>query len=238
MPALSLAAKNQPGPRRFGPFLDAPRPRLVAPGPSARILRSALDKHAVVFRAGDPATQLFEVIEDCVMVYLLLEDGRRQVVDLVWPGGICGFALDGAYPSTGEARQRFVVRAHAVSEAGLDAEFRDKLAAFAQRQICVLHQHAVILGRKSAQERVCSLLLRFAEACFGPGALEGAAPAGGWRLDAPMTRGEMGDYLGLSLETVCRTLSDLRQKSLIDIGRKQGQLRIRNIRHLRDAAGG
>lgn len=208
--------------------------RLVAIAPPTRTMQ----KHEVVFRAGDPAANLVEVVEGAVMVYQFLEDGRRQVVDLVLPGGICGFSSgDGLYPSTGEALRRSVIRSHSRSEAAGSIEFRERLAAFAQRQICLLHQHAVTLGRKTAGERVCSLLMRFMEANFGSAALNGPAPLAGWPLDLPMTRGEMGDYLGLSLETVCRTLTDLRQKAMIEIGRKQGEMRIRNLNQLRSVAG-
>ena len=54
-----------------------------------------LDKHRAVFRAGDDAERFFEVEQGCVMVYRILDDGRRQVVEVVFPGGICGLTSGG-----------------------------------------------------------------------------------------------------------------------------------------------
>ena len=216
---------------------DWPPMRLVASaGTLARSTRMTYLKHQAVFRAGDPATRLFEVIEGAVMVYQLLDDGRRQVVDLILPGGICGFSTSGHYASTGEALKWFLVRSHAKSDVARPDALRQKLIASAEQQICRMHQHALTLGRKTAEERVCTLLMLFAEANIGFVDQDGPVPRGGLALDVPMTRGEMGDYLGLSLETVCRTLSDMQQKAVIEIGRKQGEVRIRNLRRLRELA--
>ena len=216
---------------------DRPPMRLVASaGTLTGSTRMTYLKHQAVFRAGDPATRLFEVIEGAVMVYQLLDDGRRQVVDLVLPGGICGFSSNGHYTSTGEALKWSLIRGHAKSDIARADALREKLADFAEQQICRLHQHALTLGRKTAEERVCSLLMRFAEANSELVGRDGLAPRDRLVLDIPMTRGEMGDYLGLSLETVCRTLSDMQQKAMIEIGRKQGEVRIRSLRRLRELA--
>lgn len=209
---------------------------VASAGTLARSARMTYLKHQTVFRVGDPATRLFEVIEGAVMVYQLLDDGRRQVVDLVLPGGICGFSSSGHYASTGEALKWCLVLGHAKSDVACTDALRQKLAASAEQHICRLHQHALTLGRKTAEERVCTLLMRFAEANIGFEDQDGLAPRGGLLLDLPMTRGEMGDYLGLSLETVCRTLSDMQQKAVIEIGRKQGEVRICNLRRLRTLA--
>ena len=185
------------------------------------------------------------------MIYQLLDDGRRQVVELVLAGGLCGFSSTGLHASTCEALRRTVVSSFTKSELRHLPELRNKMDAAAERQICALHEHAVSLGRKTAEERVCSLLMRLAgeaqrrlpsdltsrAAPSRAASLQATSSQATCRtLDVPMTRGEIGDYLGLSLETVCRILSDLQHQGIIEIGRKQGEVHVRSLRRLCGAA--
>ena len=208
--------------------------------------RAVFNKRQTIFRAGDPAVRMYQVVEGAVMIYQLLDDGRRQVVELVLAGGLCGFSSTGLHASTCEALRRTVVSSFTKSELRHLPELRNKMDAAAERQICALHEHAVSLGRKTAEERVCSLLMRLAGESQGrlPSDLparaapsRAASPQATCRtLDVPMTRGEIGDYLGLSLETVCRILSDLQHRGIIEIGRKQGEVHVRSLRRLCGAA--
>ena len=187
-------------------------------------------RHETIFRAGDAADGIYEILAGAVMVYQLLEDGRRQVVEVVLLGGMVGFTVNGSHPSTCEALT--FARLHSYRKCDLDhsLELRARVGAHAQAQICAMHQHVLALGRKTAEERVAGLLARFAEL--------GLRHSGrSVSLELPMTRGEIGDHLGLSLETICRTLTGFQQKGVLALGKKRGEVIVRNLRRLRQMAG-
>jgi CRP/FNR family nitrogen fixation transcriptional regulator len=102
-----------------------------------------------------------------------------------------------------------------------------KLRAFEslQRQLEAAHDHTVSLGRKTAEERICTLILRLQEQSGGREA-----------VSLPMSRTEIADYLGLTLETVCRTLSDLTRRKLVETGSNRSEIRVPDAAHLRRAA--
>lgn len=198
--------------------------------PAERGHRLQVARHEPVFLAGDEAAQLFEVVEGAVMLSMILEDGRRQIVDLVFAGGVVGLSETDAYGVTCEALVPSTLRGHWKHDVNRDEALRRLLFRQMERQICRLHDQVLSLGRKTAMEKVATLLVRFCE-------LQGeGTELRGRRLDLPMTRSEMGDYLGLSLETVCRTLTDLQGQGLIEIGRQHGVVFIRQPRRLRQVA--
>lgn len=193
-------------------------------------------RRQVVCHHGDPATHLFWVERGAVMVQQYLEDGRRQLVDIVLPGGICGLAHDRVYAATCETLQPSVLRACRKSELERHAELGWVVEHQVERQLCAAQEHALGLGRMTAHERVCALLSRF----VGQHAkLRTERPSDDLcvSIQLPLTRGEIGDYLGLSLETVCRTMADLQRKGLITIGRHHGELVIHNARRLKRLGG-
>jgi CRP-like cAMP-binding protein len=90
-----------------------------------------------------------------------------------------------------------------------------------------MHDHAVSLGRRTAEERVCSLIVRLC----GDGAQKGPRS-----VTLPLTRTEIADYLGLTLETVCRTISALMRRKLLEAGRTKAEISVPNLERLRAAA--
>jgi CRP-like cAMP-binding protein len=196
----------------------------------------AFAKRQIVFHHGDPATHLYWVQDGAVMVQQYLEDGRRQLVDVVLAGGICGFSRQQVYSATCETLQPTILRACRKSELERHGELGWAVSHQIERQLCAAQEHALALGRMTAQEKVCVLLCRFAgkrpiatlEKHFG--GLD-------FHIQLPMTRGEIGDYLGLSLETVCRTLTDLQRKGVIGIGQHHGDIAIFNMKRLQHLAG-
>jgi CRP/FNR family transcriptional regulator, anaerobic regulatory protein len=193
-------------------------------------------KRQIVFHQGDSATHLYWVEEGAAMVQQYLEDGRRQLVEIVLPGGICGFSPHETYSATCETLQPSVLRACRRTELEQHAELGWQIEHQAERQLCALQEHALSLGRMTAQERVCALLAQFAAQHPSPGFRPGL-DGGRLPLHLPMTRGEMGDYLGLSLETVCRALTELQRRGVIEIGRSHGDVAIRSLRRLKRLAG-
>jgi CRP/FNR family transcriptional regulator, nitrogen fixation regulation protein len=198
-----------------------------ATSPQGTVLR--LERHRSVFRAGDNAERFFEVESGSVMVYRILDDGRRQLVEVVFPGGICGLASSEEYESDCETLMPTVLRSYRLSDLARSDALRARVIGRLQRQVSALHDHTVSLGRKTAEERVCSLILRLH-------AVEASARQERQAVDLPMTRTEIADYLGLTLETVCRTLTALARRKLLEIGSNKTEITVPNLERLRQAA--
>jgi CRP-like cAMP-binding protein len=178
-------------------------------------------RHEAVFREGDPAQRFFEVKQGSVILYKLLVDGRRQVVDFVRPGGICGFSQNGEYDATCEALKGAVLTAYEKSDLHKSVPMQLRLCGLIESHVTGLHDHAVSLGRRTATERLSKFLMMLADV---GGYTCARHPNDSVTLNIPMTRGEMADYLGLSLETVCRTLTDLDRRGIVKIGRGHGDV--------------
>ena len=187
-----------------------------------------LGKHRPVFLAGDAAERLFEVESGAVMLYRILDDGRRQLVEIVFPGGICGFGTGVDYQSCCETLMPTVLRSYKRSDLQRSDALRARIMERLQGQLSAMHDHAVSLGRKTAEERVCTLILKLRD-------LDHKDTAGS-AVELPMTRTEIADYLGLTLETVCRTLSDLNRRKLVEVGQRKSELHVPNLDKLRRAA--
>lgn len=198
-----------------------------ATSPQGAVLR--LERHRSVFRAGDNAERFFEVESGSVMVYRILDDGRRQLVEVVFPGGICGLASSEEYESDCETLMPTVLRSYRLSDLARSDAMRARVIGRLQRQVSALHDHTVSLGRKTAEERVCSLILRLH-------AVEASMEQGRCAVALPMTRTEIADYLGLTLETVCRTLTALARRKLLEIGSNKTEITVPNFDKLRQAA--
>lgn len=210
--------------------IDRSAPRLAAP--ASAIVSGAqmkLPKHRSLYLAGDEADRLFEVESGAAMLYRILDDGRRQVVEIVFPGGVCGLSTGALYESSCETLMPSVVRSFKKSDLERSDALRTRIVGKLQAQIARIHDHTVSLGRKTAEERICTLILRLRE-------LEAAKPQSDGSIALPMTRTEIADYLGLTLETVCRTLSDLSRRKLVEVGAKKSELKVPNLDRLRQVA--
>lgn len=169
----------------------------------------------VIFREGDEARSIFQVIDGAVMLYKLLPDGRRQLVELIAAGGFFG-----CMPLRLRDCSAETLLATLCLE--IDREQVDRSPALARRmgvqlgsQLCVLHEHVMLLGRKSALERLTSFLMRYIpdrghQACPGP---RDGKDRAHFRLT--LMRQEIADYLGLTIETVSRLLTSLKRRGVV-----------------------
>lgn len=183
---------------------------------------------------GDAADQLFNITSGSVRVYKLLADGRRQITGFLFAGDFLGLAAGDRHAFTAEAIEpstacRFrrteyqaLVRETPDLERALFDRARHELAA-AQNQM-------LLLGRKTAQERIASFLLDLPS--HDP---LREAPDGIVRL--PMTRTEIADYLGLTIETVSRVLTKLKTAGVVRL-LSLNELRIERPERLRAIAEG
>ena len=184
--------------------------------------RIRFTQHALVFLEGDPADRIFQVVDGAVMLYKLLPDGRRQVVELLGSGDVFGLSSKPVFDSSAETLTAALVTAYDRSTVERSFSFLARLNRCVQAQICALHEHAVLLGRKSALERVSSFLMRFVPLHSCPAHQSGALPAS---VRLTMTRQEIADYLGLTIETVSRAFSELRRRGVVTL-EKQDEVKI------------
>ncbi|MCE2575732.1 Crp/Fnr family transcriptional regulator [Komagataeibacter sp. FNDCR2] len=167
---------------------------------------------------GAPATDFFNVTSGTAKLFKALPDGRRQITGFAAPGHFLGLAVSDSYAFGAEAVD--TVRACRFSREKM-AELLDdfprlerRLLEEASNELVAAQNQMLLLGRKTARERVASFLLDQMRA-------ETPLDQNGHRgsLHLPMTRGDIADYLGLTIETVSRTLSWMRSQGMIDVGK-------------------
>jgi CRP/FNR family transcriptional regulator len=184
-------------------------------------------QHIHLFREGDNATRVYELVDGAAMLYKLLPDGRRQVVELIGRGDIFGISAVPVYECSAETlvSGQAIVYDRAVIERS--PELFRRLSVHLQAQFCAMHEHAVLLGRKSALERVTSFIMHLVPGRGGYGC---PGPQGDNSINVRlgMTRQEIADYLGLTIETVSRAFSELRRRGIVLID-KQEQVFVKDI---------
>jgi CRP-like cAMP-binding protein len=190
--------------------------------------RQRFGQHVHLYREGDDAARIYELVDGAVMLYKLLPDGRRQVVELIGPGDVLGISAVSVHECSAETlvAGHAIVHDRAVVERSPDL-FR-RLSARLQVQFCAMHEHAMLLGRKTALERVASFVMKCVPGRGGYGC---PGPRGGddtLNVRLGMTRQEIADYLGLTIETVSRAFSELRRRGVVAID-KQEQVLVNDI---------
>jgi CRP/FNR family transcriptional regulator len=165
----------------------------------------------VLFGEGESADSIFEVVSGTVRLYKLLPDGRRQIVGFPSACHLLGLAPAGAHVYTAEALTDVVLcrypRASFQRLANDMPGLAQRMWAVTSDELRFAQDQLLLLGRKTATERVASFLLMLAEQQEGN------------LLSLPMTRTDIGDYLGITVETVSRTLTKLRREKLIALPR-------------------
>ena len=165
-----------------------------------------------VFWEGDNAAHVFEIAEGCLRLCRILPDGRRAVVGFSFGGEMLGASSPRSYLYTAEAVTKVRLRrlGRTRFHAALDEmpELRPHLFACVCEEMRAAHQHMVLLGQLGAEERVVSFLLSAARRTRA----DRKRPI---TIELPMSRLDIADYLGLTIETVCRTISKLKRDGLI-----------------------
>ena len=163
-----------------------------------------------IFGEGEPAEYVYRVLSGAVRTYRVLRDGRRQIDEFHFAGGYFGIEAGMEHRTSAEAITDATVlmarRVKAGDLASQHGEVAQQLLKLAMEGLQRRQDHVVLLGRKSACERVVTLLLDLADRAGSPRVLE-----------VPMSRQDMADYLGLTIETVSRTLTQLQADGLIEI---------------------
>jgi CRP/FNR family nitrogen fixation transcriptional regulator len=178
-----------------------------------------LVREQVVYTEGDPADYCYRVISGCVRSVRLLEDGRRQVGEFVLAGDVFGLNVMDTHDLAAETVVDTVLRRYPRRMVEALAESRPALARrlreLALTHLRAAHDRMVLLGRKTASERLASFLMEMDRRMPRRGA--------GW-LELPMGRTDIADLLGLTVETVCRALAQMKREGTVAIARMSVEL--------------
>ena len=163
---------------------------------------------------GDAAEYCWRILSGCVRTVKLLEDGRRQVAEFLFAGDLLGLDDVGTHDFAAEAVTEVTLRRYPrrMVEALADshAALARRLRALALANLRNAHERMVMLGRKTAIERIASFVLE----------MERRATAPGRRVtEVPMNRTDVADHLGLTVETVCRILAHMKRESIVVLHR-------------------
>jgi CRP/FNR family transcriptional regulator len=181
----------------------------------ASIMRTvAIASRRMIFVETAPAKNIFNVTDGVVKIYKTMPDGRRQVTGFLFPGDFLGLVHNESYAYSAETVTETKVCQFARSQLeALLAELpnlEQRLLGMASHELAAAQDHMVLLGRKSATERVASFLLMLSKAAARQG-------HSGNPVTVPMARADVADYLGLTVETVSRTLARLNLQHLVHL---------------------
>jgi CRP/FNR family transcriptional regulator len=167
-----------------------------------------------IFYEGDPADYLYNVTRGAIRLHKLLPDGRRQITDFLFPGDFVGLAVNDVYAYTAETVDtvhlcRFPSsRLQALIEES--PRFERRLLGMASNELVEAQDQMLLLGRKTAQEKVASFLLMMSKRAAKRGRPSNL-------IELPMGRADVADFLGLSTETVSRTFTQLKTSGVIQL---------------------
>lgn len=166
-----------------------------------------------LFREGDPATRVFTLTRGSLKLYTLLPDGRRHVVGFMYAGDFLGISIDDEHAFTAELIEDSQLCCF--SRSRFDAFLTDhpsmkhELYRMAAHELSAAQQQLVLLGQKTASERLACFLLLLTER---------AERLAGGKINIvslTMNRADIADFLGLTKETVSRILSTFRADRLV-----------------------
>jgi CRP/FNR family nitrogen fixation transcriptional regulator len=214
----------------IGPIISSPPSDVAVIAIHAKFgaSESCYTKDEEIYRESEPAHRVYEVIRGAVRSFNVLSDGhRRQISSFHLPNEVFGLEIGPNYRFTTEAivdTAVRVVRRHSLEYvAAADVRVARDLLSMTAKNLRRAEDHLLLLGRKSAAERVAAFLLEMDERLAGAG-----------MIALPMTRRDIADYLGLTIETVSRELSHLRDQGVLQFSKTQRQIVLRNRERLRE----
>lgn len=193
-----------------------------------------LRRKQILFTEGDPAELIYSIRDGAMMIYKLTPDGRRQITGFLFEGDLLGLSSEGKYACSAEAitkaslyrypfqkLERLVKRYPAMEH---------RLLEITRQELVEAQEQMLLLGRKTASERVASFLLKMERQSRDRGRND-------TEIFIPMTRQVIGDYLGVSTETVSRTLTEFKREGLVSLA-DQHKIRLCDTATLEDIANG
>jgi len=166
-------------------------------------------RDAEIYGENEPAEYLYKVISGTVRTYKVLNDGRRQIGAFYLPGDMFGLEVGDAHTFSAEAivdsKVLVIKRSSVIGLASRDSSIARELWTMTASELQRVQDHILLLI-KTAQERVAGFLLEMA-----------GRSAKNDEISLPMSRQDIADYLGLTIETVSRTLTQLENSAAIAV---------------------
>src|SRR5215471_820233 len=193
-----------------------------------------VEAHRPIFDEADPAEYVYTITAGTVKVYKLLGDGRRQITGFLFAGDFRGLTHNEAYAYSAEAL--VPTRLCRFRRRRLEAllveipHLEQRLLAMASHELAAAQDQMMLLGRKSARERVVSFILMLSDSAKRHG-------RPGDPVFLAMSRSDIADYLGLTTETVSRTVTSLKKQALIEL-LDEKRIRLSKVSALREIAEG
>ena len=191
--------------------------QLAQDGVSQRLMAGSCRTYQAgecIFREGDDAAHVYKVELGCLCIHRSMLDGRRQIIDFAYPGDFIGLAVLKEHSTNAETlnlvRLRSYSKARLHQSAQNDAQLGLRLFELVSRELSAAQRMLFTLNKRSACERVANFLVDLSKRMER----NGGDP---FLLVLPMTRADIGDLLGLTIETVSRTMSKFRQCGLISL---------------------
>lgn len=183
---------------------------------------------------GESADYVYNVTDGAVKLFKLLSDGRRQITGFLFAGDFLGIALNDTYAYSAEAVNKLkLCRIPRTKLEGLLERFpklEKRLLSMASNELVQAQDQMLLLGRKTAKEKLCSFLFNMSKRAK-------ARDLDPNVISVPMSRADIGDYLGLTTETVSRTFTTLKRDGVIRL-REGGLVEISELQTLEDLADG
>jgi CRP/FNR family nitrogen fixation transcriptional regulator len=202
LPAVRQTSRNPPGPRGGALGLID---QMEVMGASM-----AFSRNSEIYGENEPASYVYKIVSGTVRTYKIFDDGRRQIGAFYFPGDVFGLELCEDHQFSAEAIGKCVIlvvkRSALVALADRDGDTARRLWSFTAGELSRAQRHMLLLT-KSAEERVAWFLLEMAGQFATAETVE--------TVELPMSRQDIADYLGLTIETVSRTLTHLEARAAI-----------------------
>jgi CRP/FNR family transcriptional regulator len=173
-----------------------------------------IEAKELLFAEGDEVSHLYRVETGAIALHKMLADGRRQIMGFAYPGDLIGLGLDREHAMNAQAikptRVRCLPAASLRQAAAKDPALALKLYEALASELAAARDLLLTTGQRSALERVAGFLLAFSRRHERTG-------RDGENFELPMTRTDIGDFLGLTIETVSRTFTRLKTMGLLDL---------------------
>lgn len=166
-----------------------------------------------LFHQGDTATHIYRVNSGVVMTYRLLEDSQRQITGFHTSGDFIGMSPDGVHHDTAVTVATSNVAGFSISDIASRPELQAELFNRTCYQLEDVQNMMMTLSKKSASEKVAAFLVMLAKRkCRSEKSEQDEI-----NISLPMSRLDIADYLGLTIETVSRRLTALKSEGIIEL---------------------
>jgi len=185
---------------------------------AAHATRFGISRGKTLILEGDKSDDVYNIISGDLSISRLSSDGRRQILGFLGSGDFLGLTLKDSYRFSAEALTD--VRLCRFDRASLES-LTDRFPGMARQlrrmgsaALDSMLDHVFSLGRKTASERICTFLVALSHK-------QGSCQMPSREIRLSMSRSDIADYLGLTIETVSRSLSRLKSSGVIEIERAQ-----------------